>query len=67
LAGDPLAAPLLLGLGLDEFSMNAPAIPQVKQIIRQLTLSQAQALAKEALALDSADQIRELVKSHLAA
>ena len=67
LAGDPLAAPLLLGLGLDEFSMNAPAIPQVKQIIRQLTLSQAQALAEQALALDSAEQIRDLVKSHLAA
>ena len=67
LAGDPLAAPLLLGLGLDEFSMNAPAIPQVKQIIRQLTLSQAQALAEQALALDSAGEIRDLVKSHLAA
>ena len=36
LAGEPLAIPILLGLGLDEFSMNAPAVPQAKQIIRSI-------------------------------
>jgi phosphocarrier protein FPr len=67
LAGDPLATPTLLGLGLDEFSMNPPAIPQIKQIIRCLTLEKAQALADQALALDDAEQVRELARSHLVA
>ena len=37
MAGEPLAIPILLGLGLDEFSMNPPAIPIAKQIVRALT------------------------------
>ena len=65
LAGDPLAAPILLGLGLDEFSMNPPSVPTVKQVIRKLTRTDAQALAEQALALDSVEEIRELVKSRL--
>jgi multiphosphoryl transfer protein len=42
LAGNELATPLLVGLGLDELSMNAPAIPAVKQAIRGLTRAAAQ-------------------------
>jgi len=45
LAGEQLAIPILLGLGLDEFSVNPPAIPLVKQIIRALTLDQAREVA----------------------
>ncbi len=62
LAGDPLAIPILLGLGLDEFSMNPPAIPLAKQIIRALTLEETQKLARAALALDDAEAVQELVK-----
>jgi len=65
LAGDPLAAPILLGLGLDEFSMNPPAVPQVKRVIRCLTLAEAQALAERALALDGAVEVRDLLRSRL--
>jgi phosphoenolpyruvate-protein kinase (PTS system EI component) len=63
LAGDLLAVPILLGLGLDEFSMNPPAIPAVKQVISQLTMVQAEAVATAALKLETAEAVRELVKS----
>ena len=38
MAGDPQATPLLLGLGLDEFSVAPTSIPKVKQVIRNLKL-----------------------------
>jgi phosphoenolpyruvate-protein phosphotransferase len=63
LAGDPDALPLLLGLGLDEFSMAAPVIPRAKAILRQWSKSAAQELAQRALNLDSAEEVRQLVKS----
>jgi phosphocarrier protein FPr len=63
LAGDLLAVPILLGLGLDEFSMNPPAIPAVKQVISKLTMVQAEAIAAAALKLETAEAVRELVKS----
>ena len=57
LAGNALAAPLLVGLGLDELSMNAPAIPEVKTAVRRYTLAKAQEIAQTALALDSATAV----------
>jgi len=67
LAGEPLAVPILLGLGLDEFSMNPPAIPRVKQIIRALTLDQAREVAQAALELDSPEAIQALVRERVPA
>jgi phosphoenolpyruvate-protein phosphotransferase len=58
LAGDTLAIPVLLGLGLDELSMNAHAIPLVKQAIRRYTTIEARSIAMHALALDSAAEVR---------
>jgi phosphocarrier protein FPr len=63
LAGDPLAAPVLVGMGLDELSMNATAIPDIKQAIARLTLSEAEAIAREVLALDSSEAIRRYLKA----
>ncbi len=65
LAGAPLAAPILLGLGLDEFSMAPPAIPAVKQRLSRINLDDARALAQEALDLSSPKEIRELVERRL--
>jgi phosphocarrier protein FPr len=65
LAGEPLAAPILLGLGLDEFSMNGPAIPRIKQIITRLPLSEAKSIAEKALSLSSADAIRGYIQEQL--
>lgn len=61
LAGEPAAIPILLGLGLDEFSMNAPAIPVAKQVIRSLSLEQARQIAAEALSLESAEAVLQYV------
>jgi len=62
MAGDLEAIPILLGLGLDEFSMNAPALPAAKELISSLTLSEAQGIAREALARASADDVREYLR-----
>jgi phosphoenolpyruvate-protein phosphotransferase len=67
LAGEPLAVPILLGLGLDEFSMNPPAIPLAKQIIRALTLEEAREVAQAALELDSPDAVQALVRKRVLA
>lgn len=61
LAGELLAIPILLGLGLDEFSMNPPAIPFAKYLIRSISMEQAKELAQTALNLSSIEEIREYV------
>jgi phosphotransferase system enzyme I (PtsI) len=65
MGADPLMAPLLLGLGVDEMSMMPRAVPVIKDVIRSLRLSQAQQLANQALMCDSskdvAESCRELV------
>lgn len=61
LAGDPVAAPILLGLGLDEFSMASVSIPFVKEVIREWTIEEARQLADEVLSLGSDSQVREWV------
>ena len=62
LAGNPLATPVLLGLGLDELSMSAPAIAAVKDAVRGLTLDEARQLAAAALAAESAEAVLELLQ-----
>ncbi|MGZ8599253.1 MAG: phosphoenolpyruvate--protein phosphotransferase [Actinomycetota bacterium] len=61
LAGDPLATPLLLGLGVRELSASAPAIPHVKLAVRATDLGAARELAAAALALSSAAAVRDLL------
>jgi len=65
MAGDPLAALILLGLGLDEFSMSASSIPQIKKIIRSVTLKEAQEIAHKALNLSTADEVKKMVELEL--
>lgn len=62
LAGNSKASALLLGLGLDELSMNGPAIPDVKEAIRSVNMDDCRALAQKALAATSSDEVRELLK-----
>lgn len=61
LAGAEHAIPILLGLGLDEFSMAPPFIPHAKSVIRKWDLASARALAEASLELDTAQQVRDLV------
>jgi phosphoenolpyruvate-protein kinase (PTS system EI component) len=62
LAADPLATPLLLGLGVRELSMSPPAIPWVKRAVRATDLDAARALAREALGLSSAAEVGDLLR-----
>jgi phosphotransferase system enzyme I (PtsI) len=63
LAGDTSATALLLGLGLDEFSMTAAAIPLVKRIIRGASLESCRALTEEALQCSYHHQASALVEA----
>lgn len=62
LAGDERATVLLLGLGLDEFSMSSISIPKIKKIIRNTSFNQAQKLAKKALTLSTTKEILNLLE-----
>ncbi len=66
MASDPLAACLLVGLGLRELSMEAAAIPEIKEAIRRLYVPEAEAIAAQALECDSADAVEELLARELA-
>lgn len=57
-AGKPEATPILLGFGLDEFSMSPPAIPEVKQRLRALTVAEAEAIATEVVLFKTATEVR---------
>ena len=63
LAADPLAVPVLIGLGVDELSVSARSIPEVKARVREFSLSQAQSLAQQALAVGSPAEVRALVEA----
>lgn len=65
LAGQRLAIPILLGLGLDEFSMTPQAIPLAKQRIRSLSVTQAREMAAHVLTLPTAAEVQTYVRSRL--
>ena len=66
LASDPVATMILLGLGLDEFSMTASSIPLIKKILRSVSIAECEEVANKALAMDTAEEITEYAKSVLA-
>src|SRR5664280_735536 len=57
MAGDPVLAPLLLGLGVDELSAAPSLVPQIKFMVRRLKLSEATALAEFAMGCESPTEI----------
>lgn len=63
MAGDELAAPVLLGLGLDEFSMSATSILRARKMINGLSYAEMQELAAKAVELDTCEEVTELIKS----
>jgi phosphotransferase system enzyme I (PtsI) len=66
MAGDPLCVLILLGIELDELSMNHLAIPRIKKIIRESTLEESKALLKKALTFDTASEVRSYVSDYMA-
>ncbi|WP_174849660.1 phosphoenolpyruvate-protein phosphotransferase PtsI [Yersinia artesiana] len=65
LAGDERATLLLLGMGLDEFSMSAISIPRIKKIIRNTNFEDVKVLAEQALAQPTADELMTLVNKFI--
>lgn len=65
LAASPLAVPILIGLGVDELSLNPSAIPAVKMAISQLRLPQAEAIATDVLQLSCAEAVKSYVSQEL--
>ncbi|MBN3884297.1 MAG: phosphoenolpyruvate--protein phosphotransferase [Nostoc sp. JL34] len=63
LAADTLATPILLGLGLDELSVNPQSIPGVKQAIARFCIVESEAIVASALQQDSAVHVRELIST----
>lgn len=66
LAGDERATLLLLGMGLDEFSMSAISVPRIKKLIRHVNYQEVKALADEALQKPTAAEIEQLIQAFLA-
>ncbi len=65
MAGDATFCIILLGLGLDEFSMPSAVIPEIKHIIRSVTTKQAKEIADQALSLSTAKEVEDFANSKL--
>ena len=65
MAGDELAAPVLLGLGLDEFSMSATSILRARKMINSLSYAEMTEMANQALDCETIEEVVELVKNNL--
>ncbi len=66
MASDPLAAVLLLGMGMREFSMEAAAIPEIKEAFRRISLTDAESVAAEAMGLSTSAEVEHCVASAFA-
>ena len=65
MAGDISMTAILLGLGLDEFSTSPIAAPEIKRIIRALTMTQARAIAAEAMTLLTGKDVEAFARRKL--
>jgi phosphotransferase system enzyme I (PtsI) len=65
MSGEPLYIPLLVGLGLRQLSATPRKIPEIKQWIRRLKVSEAQGIAETALGMDSARQVNSYLRDQL--
>lgn len=63
MAGEPYAVPILLGLGLDEFSMSATQILNARKMVTGLNKKEMEKLAEEALAMSTAEEVLDYVKN----
>ena len=61
MAGDPRASAFLLGLGIDELSMEPSSLNAVKQVIRSTTTTQAQQIVQRVLAAETAEELEEIL------
>ena len=62
MGSNPLWAILLVGLGIDEISTNAAAVPMIKKAIRSVSIDQARTWAEEALTMTTADEVERSMR-----
>ena len=65
MAGDPQFVPLLLGMGLDEFSVSVSVIPEVKKVIRMMPFEKSKEIAKAALQMKTSEEVLKLIKNNI--
>lgn len=65
MAANPLAVILLIGMGLTTLSMNGPAIPIIKKLIRSISYKEAKSLCNEVMLMDNAEEIKLKIKSFM--
>jgi phosphotransferase system enzyme I (PtsI) len=65
MSGEPVYAPLLVGLGLRQLSATPRKIPEVKRVIRNLTLADAERVAAEAMRMDTAREVSSYLREQL--
>ncbi|AZV42071.1 phosphoenolpyruvate-protein phosphotransferase [Peribacillus asahii] len=65
MAADPIAIPILLGLGVEEFSMNAASILQVRSYIHQLSQAEMRKLAETILHMETAEDVQQFIQQAL--
>ncbi|MFO8064541.1 MAG: phosphoenolpyruvate--protein phosphotransferase [Spirochaetia bacterium] len=65
MAGDPLASVVLLGLGLDEYSMSASVVPEVKRIIRSVSIREAEETVGTVMDMRSYDEIDKYIRNFM--
>ena len=64
MAGDEIAIPILIGLGLDEFSMSATSILPARSQILKLNKEELKEAAKQVLAMDTAEEVKTYIEKH---
>jgi phosphotransferase system enzyme I (PtsI) len=64
MAGDMNAIPLLVGMGLDEFSMSASTILQAREFISRIDSKEAKKMVDEALLADNEEQVKIILKKY---
>ncbi|WP_025543688.1 phosphoenolpyruvate--protein phosphotransferase [Dysosmobacter welbionis] len=65
MGGDPLAAAVLIGLGMRQLSMGAASVASIKQMILSTSCETAKALAETVCGLSTADEVRKYLKEHI--
>jgi phosphotransferase system enzyme I (PtsI) len=65
MSGSPIFTPLLLGLGLREMSVPPNSVPEIKQVCRSVSIAQCEAIAKRAMEMESAREIKAMLRGEL--
>lgn len=65
LAADPIAIPLLIGLGIDELSMNPSSIPRAKMVLRAITIAQCESIAETVMGFRTALEVKKYLRRQL--